>query len=210
MSNISIKTIYDEYLGSYTNEPSFTIEFWNINSVFLNNVKTFSDLEQLRLYIELTWQYINAKFSKCHYNDICDFVSKRRLLIDSEIERLDGEKLRDNWYYGILFFSGMSSFNLKDYKSSTPLFKELVQYDQKNDNYKDWLNNSIYGQRLGLSRAITIISLILFFFNLIFEKRFFSRSQSLLIETIAFLGFIGTLGYEYFIQRTLRKNKSAE
>ncbi len=209
MTATSIDSIYNDFRTSYqNNSPDFTIDFYQNNAVLLNNVKTFRDSEQLRLYIELTWQFLNAKHSKCHFNDIIETVNQKRLLIDSEISRLDSDKLKDDWYYGIIFFQGMSIYNLNDYKTATPIFKELVKYDSKNDRYKNWLNYSLYGQRLWLSRTITIVCGVLLFIEIFFSKLLhLSPLVGLWIDGIALSGIIFTLGYDYYIKNSFRKTK---
>jgi hypothetical protein len=203
----SIENIYNEYKTTHKEGPSFTIDFYKNNSLFLDNITTFRDSEELRLYIELTWQYLNAKFGKCHYTDVVDIISKKRPLIDSEISRLDSDKLKDDWYYGIVFFGAMSSYNLKDYKTATPIFQELVNYDNKSDRYKNWLNYSIYGQRTWIMRSVYIISILLIGIQIILDKFVtpFAFKGNLLY--LGLLGLVSAGLYDYYMKSQFRKTK---
>ena len=203
----TIANIYNEYKITHKEGPSFTIDFYDNNLIFLNNITSFQDIEELRLYIELLWQYLNAKYAKCHYKDVVATVTIKRPLIDSEIMRLNSDKLKDDWYYGIIFFGGMSSYNLKDYKIATPLFKELVNHDNKSDRYKNWLNYSIAGEPGWITNSVYVSSLLLMGIQILLDKFYtpFAFNGSLL--NLGVLGLVSAGLYDFYNKYRFRKTK---
>ena len=203
----SIENIYNNFRINYQDKPNFTLDFYNTNAVLLNNVKTFTDSEQLRLYIELLCHYLSAKYQKCHYNDILQIVDEKKPIIDKEISRLDSSKLKDNWYYGLIFYKGMASYNLKDYKTATPIFKELVNFDSKNDRYKNWLRYSQYGQRIWISQIINIACCAIFVLSFFAGEQILSPLANLWMVGSAFVGLTLATGYDYYIKYNSPQDK---
>lgn len=115
----NIEKIYDDFRADFENKPDFVIDFYSKNSLVLSNIKTFKNKEELQLFIEIIWQYLNAIYQKGRFNDTVDIADKNLLLIDNEINRLSANCLKDDWYNGVLHFKGMASYRLRDYKTST-------------------------------------------------------------------------------------------
>lgn len=201
----NIEKIYNDFRADFENKPDYVIDFYSKNSLFLNNIKSFTDKEELRLFIEIVWQYLNAVYQKDRFNETVDFADKNLKLIDSELIKLNADELKDDWYNGILHFKGMASYRLRDYKTSTAIYKQLTTADPKNDSFKNWLNYSNYGQRLWLVNTINIICglLVLIYF---FSKEYIELfSVRISILGVAMLGLFGNWGYEYYIKRSFRR-----
>ncbi|WP_298146914.1 hypothetical protein [Flavobacterium sp.] len=202
----NIEKIYNDLKLNFESAPEHTIDFYSKNSLTLNNIKTFKDKEDLRLFIEIVWQYLNAVYQKDRFNETVDFATKNLNLIDSELIRFNAEELKDQWYNGILHFKGMASYRLRDYKTSTPIYKYLTKSDPKNDSFKNWLNYSIYGQRLWLVNTINTLSGVLLLVYL-FAKEYIENSEiRIAILLIAGIGLFGNWGYEYYMKRSFRKS----
>lgn len=201
----NIEIIYNEFRSAFENKPDYVIDFFAKNGLLLNNIKTLSNKNELKLFIELIWQYLNATYQKDQFNETVDFADKNLTLIESELIRLKADELKDDWYNGILHFKGMSSYRLRDYKTSTPIYKYLTIADAKNDSLKNWLTYSLYGQRLWLVNTINVVCglLILIYF---FAKEYIELFEvRISIIGIGFLGLIGNWTYEYYIKRSFRK-----
>lgn len=153
----NIEKIYDDFRTDFDSKPDFVIDFYSKNSLFFNNIKTFKNKEELRLFIEITWHYLNAIYQKDRFNDTVDNANQNLLLIDNEIDLLNANDLKDDWYNGVLHFKGMATYRLRDYKTSTSIYKYLTSVDSKNDSYKNWLNYSSYGQKIWLVNTINIV-----------------------------------------------------
>lgn len=140
-----------------------------------------------------------------YYNQTVDTIDKVKPLIDREIIRLNANELNDDWYNGLLFFKGMSCYNLQDYKTSTTIFKYLIKSDNKNDSYRNWYRYSRYGQNIWLVRFSNILSASLILGVTIFKQNLsnFYVKQTLLI--IGILGLCTTSGIEYYIKKSKRK-----
>ena len=101
----------------------------------------------------------------------------------------------------------MASYYIKDYKTATSIFRKLVIFDNQNDRYKNWLNYSKYGQRMWISKTISIISCLLIIIEIFFKKYIPNPLIGLWIDGIGLAGLSFTFGYEYFIKRSMRKSK---
>jgi len=201
----TIETIYNSFRGIKQHSIDHTINFFETSPISLSEFKSFKERKDLKFFIELTWQYTNALFQKHHYNETIDKIILYFPIIENEIERLGDNTLKDNWYYGILFFQGMASHNLHDFKTATPIFKQLLLQDPKNDNYKDWYNSSLYGKRMRISKSIMIVCLTLFAIAILFHK-YFPFNVKMSLEGIALLGLMATTIYDYYTKRSRRKN----
>jgi len=102
----------------------------------------------------------------------------------------------------------MASYYLKDYKTATSIFKTLVQFDNQNDLYKIWLNNSQYGLNLWIVRTINIVCGILILTEIIFESRIKNFYVRISMLAIGLLGLLSNWTYEYYIKQSFRKKNS--
>jgi hypothetical protein len=204
----NIENIYSDFRTNYIDKPDFAIDFYEKNSIYLNNIKQFKDKHELKLYIEIVCKYVEAIYQKDRCNLAIDIVDKQQVFIDNEIQRLNADDLKDAWYHSLQFVKGMASYNLKDYKTATPIFKKLVQFDNQNDRYKSWLTYSKYGLNLWIVRIINIICMGLIVSEAIFKSQIpnYYVRQSMLV--IGLLGILTNLGYEYYVKQKKRKTNS--
>jgi hypothetical protein len=204
----NIENIYSDFRTNYENNPDFSIDFYKSNSIYLNNIKDFKDKQNLKFYIEIICKYTEAIYQKDHYNLAIDIVDEKQIFIDNEIKRLNADELKNSWYYSLQFVKGMASYHLKDYKTATSIFKNLVQFDNQNDLYKRWLTYSQYGLNLWLVRTINIFCAILVLTEIIFESRIKSFYVRISMLAIGLLGLLSNWTYEYYIKRSFRKKNS--
>ncbi len=201
----NIEKIYNDLRADFENTPDYVIDFYSKNNLLLNNIKSFTDKEELRLFIEIVWQYLNAVYQKDRFNETVDFADKNLKLIDSELIKLNADELKDDWYNGILHFKGMASYRLRDYKTSTPIYKYLTKSDPKNDSFKNWLNYSTYGQRLWLVNTINIVCGVMVLVYFFYKEYIEVFEIKISILGIAMFGLFANWGYEYYIKRSFRK-----
>ena len=204
----NIQNIYSDFRTNYQNNPDFLIDFYKSNSIYLNNIKGFIDKQNLKFYIEIICKYAEAIYQKDHYNLAIDLIDEKQIFIDNEIKRLNAAELKDSWYYSLQFVKGMASYYLKDYKTATSIFKTLVQFDNQNDLYKIWLNNSQYGLNLWIVRTINIVCGILILTEIIFESRIKNFYVRISMLAIGLLGLLSNWTYEYYIKQSFRKKNS--
>jgi hypothetical protein len=200
----NIENIYSEF-NLDGKSADFPIVFYEKHSIALNNIQSFTEKKELKLYIEIICKYAEAVYHKDRFNSAIDIIDKEQLFIDKEIQRLNAEDLKDDWYYSLQFVKGMASYNLKDYKTSTPIFKKLVQFDNQNERFKGWLEYSKYGSNIWLVRTINIMAvglLLIYIFCHSQIPNFYVRQT---IALIALLGWLATTAYEIYIKRSHRK-----
>jgi hypothetical protein len=201
----NIEKLYNDFRVEFENNPDIVIDYYSKNILFFNNIKKFNDKVELKHFIEITWQYLNAIYKKDRFNETVDNANRNLLIINNEIDRLGADDIKDEWYNDILHFKGMASYRLRDYKTSTPIYKYLTEVDSKNDNFKNWYNYSKYGQKLWLVNTINIVCgllVVIYFFAEDFIEFFEIRIS---ILSIGFLGLIGNWVYEYYIKRSFRR-----
>ncbi len=207
MTANNIQQLYSDYRTATEYPPDYTLDFIARNTILFNNIKSFKDADELNLYVQLSWQHLNALYGKDRFNETADNAIKYLHIIDSEIDRLNLHSSKDDWYYGLLLFKGMAIYRLRDYKTSTPIFKQLVAHDTKNENYKSWLSYSLYGQRMWISKTIVIICMVLMLIEFFFEEYIPSFIGRMSLLGIALTGLIGTSIYDYYIKRSRRKSQ---
>src|SRR6185437_7611271 len=113
MAATTIHQLFNEYTSAPDDQPEYVLDFFMRNAIPFNNVNAFQNSDELHLYIELIWQYLNALYKKDRYNDTINNAIKYMLIIDSEIARLNSSSIRDEWYYGIFFFKGIAAYRLR-------------------------------------------------------------------------------------------------
>jgi len=202
----TIEEIYAEFRASYIKDVDPRINFFERNAIIINNTKQFKDKEELELYIQLIGDYTNAVYQKGHYNTAIDLVDKYQVFVDNEIQRLNATEIKNDWYYSLALIKGISLYNLKDYKTSTPIFKKLVVISPQNDNFKNWLHLSQVWQRQWLLRIISIILIIMFVIRTFFKK-YIPFALGISFDIIALVGIIAINIYEHYIRRSFRKKK---
>lgn len=204
----NIENIYSDFRTNYENNPDFSIDFYKSNSIYLNNIKDFKDKQNLKFYIEIICKYAEAIYQKDHYNLAIDIIDEKQIFIDNEIKRLNADEIKNSWYYSLQFVKGMASYHLKDYKTATSIFKNLVQFDSQNDLYKRWLTYSQYGLNIWLVRIINIVCSLLVLTEIIFESRIKNFYVRISILAIGLLGLLSNWTYEYYIKRSFRKKNA--
>jgi len=202
-----IDTIYRELTTNYINTPDYFISFCDDHQLLLNNITSFKNVNGLKRYLQIISKYADALFIKSRYNEAIAVIDKHQIVIDNEIIRLKANEIKDKWYYDLLFNKARSSYYLRDFKTATPLFKVLVGYDPKNEAYKQWLDYSKYrqlGKYVYIGYFICFLILVL---DDIGKKTIpsFIR-QSMLLAGLIFIA--GTMGYEYYMKRSLRKKST--
>lgn len=205
MATNTIENIYFDYRTAAEYPPDYTLEFYIKNSILFSNLAAFKDEKGLRLYCELVYQHLSALYQKGRYNDIVDTATKSLIFIDTEKERLSLRTFSDEWYNGILSFEAMALYQLREYKASTNIFRQLSQYDKKNENYKNWLSYSLYGQRMWISKTISVLCGLMILIEIFFKRYIPSFGIRISLDGIAFVGLVGTIIYDYFIKRSFTR-----
>ena len=206
MKRNSITQIYYNFVSGFDNKADSTIDFYNQYALYLNNIKTFNTKEELKFYIEITCQYVNALYQKGRFNSVADHVEGKIILINNEILKLDASELKDSWYCGILCTGAMAYHYLRDYKKANQIFKSLTDHDPQNELYKQWESYSAYGLKIWIIRMIAIISFILCTIVLFFGRFIPNPTMRLSILIGAFIALISLLSYESYIKRSYRKS----
>ena len=202
----TIESIYYDFRSNYKNTPEYVIDTYNQNAILLNNITTFKNNEELKMYIELNSKYVDALYQLKHYNDSVDVVNRKLEIIDDEIIRLGAEEIKDEWYYSLFFVKGMASYGLKDYKTSTSIFKALVTHDPKNAVFKNWLNYSKHRKFDKYGTLVVVLSGIILVVNIVFKSSLpYLLRQSMLITSLVCLISISI--YNLYLKRSLRRKK---
>jgi hypothetical protein len=203
-----ISDLYDELFYLLENDSKSVLDFFAKNALVFNNLKTFSNKEDLNRYIVLAGWYADSLNKKDRYNDTFGLINRVLPIIDSEIARLNTPELKNDWYYFILFLKGTSSYNLHDFKTAIPIFKYLVKHDPQNEKYRNWLRHAVFRKTSRIVIVIYILCGLLLFFQII-SKGFgwYSYTFTQTVSIIGLLTALSTVLYEYYLKRNLRKSK---
>jgi hypothetical protein len=201
----TIENIYNDFYLTFENNPDYVLDFYSKNALFLNNINSFSNKEQLRQYIELLSKYVESVYLKGYYNQAIDLVDNFQAFIDNEIDRFEAHEIKNSCYYSFQFVKGMSSYKLRDYKTSNIIFRALTKIDNKNDLYNKWLSYSTYGKRLWLVNTINILCGLIIIFEMFFKSSIPNYYVRQTLLGIGLLGLLSNWGYEYYLKRNFRK-----
>lgn len=203
-----ISFIYDDFCLNFENSPDYVIGYFQQKAIFFNNIKSFRDKEDLRLFIEMICKYVEAIYQKYRYNQAIDLVDQYQTTIDIEIERLKAYELKNEWYYSLQFVKAMAHYELRDYKISTPIFKTLTATDSANDLFKNWLRYSQNAQRLRIINIISIFFLALGVIEIFFKPYIPNYYLRQFVLVFGFIGLVSSLIYESYLRKSLRKKSS--
>lgn len=204
-----IQNLYNEFLGtSETTNPDITLAFFMKHESFFNNLNHFESEADLKVYIFLVWQYVNALFQKNRFNETIDSISKFQFIADKNIEKIPIKK--DDWYYGILFINGIAYYRLRDYKNAIPIFKKLVTEDSKNENYRLWLFDAQFESRRRFANIIFIVSAALLLIEILSKSIITSATIRLCIDAVSLCGIIFYFIFDWSAKKSRRiiKKKS--
>jgi len=207
MPNISVQHLYNDYRLAKEYPADYTLDFFSKNAILFNNFSAFKDGEELVLFVQLAWQHLNALYSKGRFNDTADNAVKYLQIIDNEIERLNVSNTKDKWYFGIIRLKGMAFHQLQEYKISYSVFKLLTEHDPENEDYRKWFNYSKYAKKMWISKTIYFSCFALFLVQIFFKKYIPSFMVRMSLDGIALLGIFGTLLYESYAKRSIRRKK---
>ena len=201
----SIDNIYSEFITKNDHSADYAISFYERKSIFFNHNKQLTNKGEVGLYIELICRFTEAYYQKEHFTIAIDIVDKQQAFIDSEIERLNAGEIKDSLYHSIQFVKGMATYKLKDFKASFEIFESLTHYDSKNDNYRNWLNLSRFGQKMRLIRILNITFFGLVVIEIIFKSHIPNYYLRQTIVGVGLIGLISIWAYEYYLKRNQRK-----
>lgn len=200
----SFALLYNDFMAA-VNDPDRMIDFYHKNAVFLNNITTLNNKDDLGSYIQISNKYAGALYQRKRFSKVIEFANDKMPFIDSEITRLNAPELKDGWYYYILFFKAASLYNKRDFKAAHPLFIELTEYDQKDEVFKNWLNYSDHSSNFSLLNILTWIFSIVLLGNMLIADNISGYKLKSLLSNVALVGLIGSLGYEFYLKRKLKK-----
>jgi hypothetical protein len=205
MTKLTTEYLYADFKSAEEYTPEYASAFFEKYANYFKTVNSLKDNTELNLYIELTWQHLHMLYVKNMYAETFAKSTTYLKIIDNEIHRLNCGSVKNDWYYAILFIEGMSSYRLGKFKMSTAIFERLTQYDGKNENFKIWYRYSIYQQNRRISKTITIVCVILFLPEIVFEKQITSYLLKMTMLGFALAGSIATLCFDLYIKRAFKK-----
>ena len=100
----AVQNLYNDYRSEPEYSVDYALNFFQKNTILFNSFNIFPNSNELQFYIHLCRNYLEALYRKDRYNETADNAIKFLRIIDSEIERLNSYSLKDDSYYGILFF----------------------------------------------------------------------------------------------------------
>ena len=200
---------YNQFRESFIDNPDFVINFFSERQTLFSSIQKFESVEILNSFSQMAWHFLKAMYQKGRYNQVINFANQLLNSIESESIRLHGKTSIEYWHNGILHFKGMAAYQLRDFKTSTPIFRYLAKLDPESDNFKIWLNLSRYGQSMWLVRLINIVCGITLLIYVLSKNHIQSFEVRISLLLIACIGFVVNWSYEYYKKRSIRRFKEA-
>ena len=135
-----MEEFYNKYVAGYSTSPELTINFYNENLLFFNNISYFKNARELTLFLEVYYRCITAFINKKQYKNALTAL-KPLPVIEKAIDEFKIDRADFNLYKWLLTQKATALCYLKDYSASKSLFKTLQIYDPENDNVKMWIEH---------------------------------------------------------------------
>jgi len=196
MANLS--DIYDELYEINTNDTLAYIKLYENNQFVLDNKSKFNDRDDFDDYLNCLFYYIvNLEYTG-RYKKAIKYSDIALKLIEAKKDEYDIEIDNFTAYWSILTTKGRSLNNLKDYDNSIEVFKKILEWDNENDNIREWLNDSRSKKRNSINKYLYIIGFSFFFLEALYVKLIDGpKPQIHLLEFGYALFFIGLMN-EYY------------
>jgi hypothetical protein len=205
MNKLTTEYVYADFKSVAEYTPEYASVFFEKYADYFKTVNSLKDNTELNLFIELTWQHLHMLYVKNMYAETFAKSTTYLKIIDNDIHRLNSNSVKNDWYYGILFFEGMSSYRLGRFKMSTAIFERLTQYDGKKEDFKMWHRYAIYQQNRKISKTIMTVCIILLLTEIVFEKQITSYLLKMTMLGFALVGFIVTICIDQYLKRAIKK-----
>jgi tetratricopeptide (TPR) repeat protein len=201
--------VYNEFIQNFQRNSDYTIQFFSNNLLFLSNLRSFDGEEEFRKFMEMYHEYMHALVEKGRYNDAIDTAAVILLLIEPSMDKFQIDRSTFDYYKWTLYKKAQASYNLRDYKSAYPEFKQLYEYEPGNDALKKWVDYSKYGKRLWIQNMLYVIGFAGFLIDLA-GKSYLSPKLRLVPMILATMAMIAALTMQLFVTRNKRNaNKMA-
>lgn len=205
MTKLTTESLYADFKSVADYTPEYASVFFEKYADYFKTVNSFEDTPELNLFIELTWQHLHMLYVKNMYAETFAKSATYLKIKDTEIRRLNSDPVKKDWYYGILFFQGMSSYRLNKFRMSKAIFERLMQYNGTKEDFKIWHRYSIYQQNRRTSKTITAVCVILLLTEIVFEKQITSYLLKMTMLGFALVGFIATICFDQYLKRAIKK-----
>lgn len=199
--------IYSDFYDIDSNDSIGIIRLYEKNQILLDNKSTFKDYDDFEDFVLLLGQYVISLEQMGRYSKAVKYSDKLLDLIDLKKDYFKIEKKDFTTYWSIMTSKGRALYNLKNYKSSIPIFEELLEWDSDNDNFKNWLDASKSRQRNSINKYLYIIASILFIAEVFFGDQIGNPKIKLYMSGFGFIIFMIALINEYFVDKIVKMIK---
>ncbi len=148
------------------------IGIFESNKLYFKNIKGSSNLNEILEDVDIIIAYCFALISKSYFTKGLEIIPTLNILLNQVEDKESKEyKLRYGRY---LFAEALIYARLNRIDESQSLFRELVEFDPDNDNYREWFRSNRF--RL-LQKQTNIvgyfgfgIAMLNFFMDIVFNK----------------------------------------
>jgi len=137
---MTIQELYDILYDSNTpRNPNLFIETYENNYVLIRNVD-LTNLLDYEYTMWLTADYAISLENKGYLQKGIEFLDKAINLFENYPNYRKEKLFEIEYYESLIFHKARALYNLKKYRESLPLFKELDKAFPNNDKYLGWVN----------------------------------------------------------------------
>ncbi len=185
--------INDEFYDLEPDDYRGIIKFYKNHKLVFDNKSIFNDKREFKNHIVILAKYIISLEKTGKYRMVISSADNFLNFIESRIAGFEIEKSDCVEYWSILTSKGRALYNIKDYKESIRLFKQLLLWDPENDNFQEWLRASKFENRNSFNKYLYISAGLIFFVSFLFQSQ-----VGVTIRIIGIVFFVIALANEYY------------
>lgn len=163
--------IYDDFYKLDSNDYYGIIKFYEQNILFLENKSSFNNKVDFEEFILIQCQYIISLENTGKYKKTISKAERVLQLLDVNSKTYNIDLNTYTTYWSILTSQGISYYKLKQYENSYHIFSRLLEFDQDNDYFKEWMNASQSEKRKVINKYLYFSALLLFLVSFIVESK---------------------------------------
>lgn len=173
------------------------ITFYETHQAYFNNYSQIKDQDTIYDFIRIKQLYANALFHKRQHNQVMELIGQLEEL-QQKLDKSHPEFEQTDRF--TRFLKGLVWGNQRKFKESLPIFRQLVEEEPENSDYRMWYNHSRFGKYKWILNAAILTGIAFIWMDLITdigEKVAINLNLAGIVLLIA--SIISWAGLNYFL-----------
>jgi tetratricopeptide (TPR) repeat protein len=199
-----IEKIYDGFYKIDVKNHSKIVKFYENNQLILDNKSKFIDFEDFKEHTLILAQYIISLESLGKLSKTIKYAEKTLSIIETNIDNFETPIKDFDAYWSTLTSKGRAHYNIKEYKVAIEIFEKLIDWDNENDYFKQWLDASKKRKRNSLNKYFYLAAFIFIFGEIAISRNILNQEIKLMMLKLGFLCLLTALINEYFWDKIIK------